>query len=57
MERRTFTVDPPDDATRAAFAALMRLTDEQRLLVLCWFCRGCGRYIGPGDSCNCERDE
>jgi hypothetical protein len=42
---------------RLVFAALLRLSEEQRALVLCWFCRGCARYVGPGDHCNCERDE
>jgi hypothetical protein len=42
---------------RQARALLMGLTEEQRGLVLCWFCSSCRRYVGPGDSCNCERDE
>jgi hypothetical protein len=36
---------------------LMGLNEAQRGLVLCWFCNGCRRYVGPGDSCTCERDE
>ncbi len=36
---------------------LMLLGETQRGLVLCWFCRACHRYVGPGDHCTCERDE
>jgi hypothetical protein len=42
---------------RQAFQLLKGLTEHQRGMVLCWFCKGCDRYIGPGDYCNCMRDE
>jgi hypothetical protein len=42
---------------RKAFAALYKLTDDQRGLVLCWFCDSCHRYVGPGDNCRCGDDE
>ena len=41
----------------AAMTALKTLTDEERGLVLCWFCRGCDRYVGAGDTCHCMNDE
>jgi len=40
-----------------AYRLLMLLTEEQRGLVLCWFCSGCWRYVGPGDVCHCKNDE
>lgn len=40
-------------AAREAFLLLMSLSEEQRGLVLCWFCNGCNRYVGPGDACRC----
>lgn len=45
------------ERVRRALSALMLLTEHERGLVLCWFCRGCGRHVGPGDACYCERDE
>lgn len=39
------------------FLKLMRLSDRQRGLILCWFCQGCHRYVGPGDCCHCMNDE
>ncbi len=42
---------------RQAFQCLMALTDDERGLALCWFCRGCNRHVGPGDHCTCMRDE
>ncbi len=42
---------------REATRLLMLLTEEQRGLVLCWFCPGCWRYVGPGDFCHCRNDE
>lgn len=42
---------------REAFSLLMEMMDEERSVVLCWFCRGCCRYVGPGDVCHCENDE
>ncbi len=45
------------DSMCEAMAALLKLTDEQRGRVLCWFCGGCCRYVGPGDRCHCENDE
>jgi len=41
------------DEMRGIFLKLMRLTDEQRGLILCWFCPDCARYVGPGDECHC----
>ncbi len=40
-----------------AWWLLRQMMEEQRGLVLCWFCRACHRYVGPGDSCTCERDD
>ncbi|MBX3205095.1 MAG: hypothetical protein KF764_08495 [Labilithrix sp.] len=45
------------DEMRQALAMLKAMTNEQRGRVLCWFCSACRRYVGPGDSCRCERDE
>jgi hypothetical protein len=42
---------------QVAFDCLLSMTDEQRALVLTWFCRNCWRYVGPGDACHCEDDE
>jgi len=42
---------------REAFRAFKALTDAERQQITCWFCRGCARYIGPGDTCHCENDE
>jgi hypothetical protein len=42
---------------RQAFNLLLKLTEEQRGLILCWFCNGCKRYMGPGDYCYCDNDE
>jgi hypothetical protein len=42
---------------RQARALLMTMTEEQRGLVLCWFCSSCRRYVGPGDRCTCAYDE
>jgi len=42
---------------RRCYRLLLDMNDEQRGQILCWFCRGCNRYVGPGDSCTCERDE
>lgn len=39
------------------FRLLKLLTEEQRPLLLCWFCPDCWRYVGPGDTCHCENDE
>lgn len=33
------------------------LTDWERGLVACWFCKHCHRFVGPGDSCHCANDE
>lgn len=43
------------DGVKRAYALLGGLTDEQRGMVLRWFCRGCYRYVGPGDRCHCEQ--
>lgn len=43
-----------DPKVRAAFQALLELTDEQRGLVLCWFCDACHVHVGPGDAHKCE---
>lgn len=42
---------------RLALKALMDLSEHERGFVLCWFCRGCNRYVGPGDKCHCWNDE
>ena len=49
--------NPITPAMRDVMALLRQMTDEQRGLIFAWFCRGCNRYVGPGDSCTCERDE
>lgn len=36
--------------TKQAMDALMALTPHERGLVLCWFCRACHAYVGPGDE-------
>lgn len=36
---------------------LLNLSEDQRAAIFCWFCRDCHRYVGPGDSCVCMRDE
>ena len=33
-----------------ALKTLESLTEEERGRVFCWFCPGCHRYVGPGDS-------
>lgn len=45
------------DDMREAFRLLMSMPNEMRGRVLCWFCDGCCRYVGPGDYCTCQRDE
>lgn len=40
-----------------AYQAMKDLTDFERSLVMCWFCAGCWRYVGPGDNCHCMNDE
>lgn len=40
-----------------AYRALKLMTEHERSLVLCWFCRHCNRYVGPGDACHCSNDE
>lgn len=45
------------DEMRLAYRLLRGMTEEERGFVLCWFCAGCRRYIGPGESCHCENDE
>ncbi len=42
---------------KQAMALLMGMTEMQRGLLLCWFCPGCRRYMGPGDYCHCRNDE
>lgn len=54
---KRFTATTINDAMRTAYQALRDLTDEQRGQILCWFCRGCYRYMGPGEVCHCENDE
>jgi hypothetical protein len=49
--------DDPTPEMRRAYALLLGMTEGQRGRVLCWFCDGCRRYVGPGDSCTCMRDE
>jgi hypothetical protein len=51
------TATDPTFEMREAYRLLRSLTDEQRGLVLCWFCKSCWRYVGPGDTCHCENDE
>lgn len=41
------------DAMRIAYHALRRLDRLQRGRVLCWFCRDCDAYIGPGEAHQC----
>ena len=41
------------EMVRAVFKMLRLLTDDERWAILCWFCHGCHRYVGPGDRCNC----
>ncbi len=41
-------------SVRAAYHALLELTQEERGLVLCWFCNACRRHMPPGDHCTCE---
>jgi len=43
--------------TRDAFRLLLLLSEQQRNLVLCWFCGACHRYVGPRDICHCNNDE
>lgn len=43
--------------TRDAFRLLLLLSEQQRGLVLCWFCGSCYRYVGPRDICHCNNDE
>jgi hypothetical protein len=56
VRRRLEPPEPPSEPQRI-LAALQTMTEEQRRLVLCWFCSGCQRYVGPGDACHCENDE
>jgi len=42
---------------KQVMANLLVMTEHERGLVLCWFCNGCHRYVGPGDSCHCINDE
>lgn len=42
---------------KLALSTLKSLTEIQRGRILCWFCSGCYRYVGPGDYCHCENDE
>jgi hypothetical protein len=39
-----------------ALRLLRSMTESERGLVLCWFCSACRRYVGPGDSCDCENE-
>lgn len=50
---------PPErmELLRSAMAAVLALTEHERGYIFCWFCRGCNRYVGPGESCFCTRDE
>lgn len=45
------------DLIRKAAQTLDALTEFERGYVLCWFCRNCHRYVGPGDACHCNNDE
>jgi hypothetical protein len=47
----------PSDLEVQAYALLRAMTEAQRARVLCWFCSSCWRYVGPGDSCTCTRDD
>ncbi len=42
---------------RLAFDTFIKMTENERGLVLCWFCSACHRYVGPGDACHCSNDE
>lgn len=47
----------PTTETAKALRLLRAMTEAQRGIVFAWFCRGCCRFIGPGESCTCERDD
>lgn len=42
---------------RQVFQLLFDMNQWDRGLVLCWYCKFCHRYVGPGDYCNCAKDE
>ncbi len=46
----------PTPEAREVTRLLMQLSEHQRGLVLCWFCKHCYRNMGPGDYCTCARD-
>jgi len=59
-------VSRPDPATSPtaysrpvikAYQAMKELSPDERKSVMAWFCDRCLRYVGPGDSCHCWRDE
>lgn len=47
----------PCAEAQQAYHLLKSLSERQRGLVLCWFCRSCNRYVPPGDHCHCANDE
>jgi hypothetical protein len=48
------TPEWPSEKARAVYQALKEMTDDERGSVLCWFCKDCFRYVGPGDFCRCS---
>lgn len=59
-ERKPLPPSPPVPATdplAAARAALLQLTDEERLEAMNEFCRSCGRIQPPDRICQCWNDE
>lgn len=39
-----------------AYQLLRAMTEAQRGRVLCWFCKTCHKYVGPGLSCSHPED-
>jgi hypothetical protein len=54
MVRIADIAPPPTYEAREAYRLLKALSNEDRGRVLCWFCRSCRGYIGPGESHSCE---
>ncbi len=46
-----FYAGEPTIEMRTAYTLLREMSGEQRARLFCWFCPGCFRYVGPGDSC------
>ena len=47
----------PCAEAQQAYHLLKQLSERQRGLVFCWFCKHCHRYVPPGDHCTCSCDE